>query len=279
MKYFVFILMIIFILTNENLLTESKTSSNVKVELISSSKEISEGEEFWILVQFTIKNKWHIYWENPGDAGMATKLEFNLPMGFEAGKVLYQYPEKFKTEGLTSYGYKNKAILLTKIKAPKTLSKEKNYRIIIKIDWLECRDICIPGTDELELTLKPANHQKTKYNNPFKNHFFKIPQSLVDLDSKAEIFNEFARISLKFPDFIDTKTLNFQIYPLNEAIFVHSQKPIIKKESNRYSIELRFDPFKVEIPNKLEFVLVLDDKNAKILNSKSIYFFVDLKKK
>ncbi|MCX7736752.1 MAG: protein-disulfide reductase DsbD family protein [Candidatus Kapabacteria bacterium] len=256
-------------------LAYSKVKSNVNVKLYSSQSVISPGDEIQLAVEFRIKNQWHIYWENPGDAGMATTLEFTLPEGFKVGRVLYPYPSKCKTEGLTSFGYKDNAVLLTKIKVPDYLQKDENYKIKIKAIWLECKHICIPGETELEITLKAKEGAKTKKVNSFKNYLRNIPKSLAGLDAQMSMTEQSAILNLKFPDFLDQNSLSFDIFPLNETIFVHSQKPKIKKDKNGFSIELDFDPFKVDIPEKLEFVLVIDEKNAKIIDSKSIYFKVN----
>lgn len=256
-------------------LAYTKLKSNVNVKLHSSQSVISPGDEIQLAVEFRINNQWHIYWVNPGDAGMATNLEFDLPEGFKVGRVLYPYPSKFKTEGLTSFGYKNKAVLLTNIKVPDYLQNNENYTIKVKAIWLECKHICIPGETQLEITLKAKEGAKTKKVNSFKNYLRDIPKILAGLDAQMSMTEHSAMLNLIFPDFLDHNSLNFDIFPLNETIFVHSQKPKIKKNKNIFSIELDFDPFKVDIPDKLEFVLVIDENNAKIIDSKSIYFKVN----
>lgn len=275
MLNFFYISILLSLLLLDSPLVFSKEKSNVIVKLHSSQNIISPGDEIQLAVEFLIKNRWHIYWENPGDAGMATTLEFTLPEGFKSGRVLYSYPSKFKTEGLTSFGYKDNAILLTKILVPDYLQKDENYKIKVKAIWLECKHICIPGETELEINLKAKERAKAKKVNSFKNFLRFIPKSLAGLDAQILMTDHSALLNLKFPDFLDYNSLNFDIFPLNETIFVHSQKPKIKKDKNSFSIELDFDPFKVEIPDKLEFVLVIDDKNAKIIDSKSIYFKVN----
>lgn len=272
-----YISLLLILLTFTYTFAEPKAKSNVSAKVYSSHKFISPGNEIIIAVEFKINDQWHIYWENPGDAGMSTTLEYILPDGFEAGKVLYPYPQKFKTEGLTSYGYKKKTVLLTKVKIPNNLNNDTDYKIKIKANWLECKEICIPGEASLELTIRANDKVKSKKFNNFKDYFYKIPKSLNGLKARAEILEHSANLEVKFPDYLEHKSLDFDIFPLNEAIFIHSNKPKIVKENGKFLIKLDFDPFKVDLPDKLEFVLVLDDKNAKIINTKSVYFYVDTK--
>ncbi len=266
-------LLLIFVLL-EIAFADPKVKSNVSAKLLTSQNLISSGDEITLAVEFIMKNNWHIYWENPGDAGMATTLEFILPDGFQAGKVLYPFPVKFTTEGLTSFGYKNKAVLLTKISVPDHLKVNQDYKIKVKALWLECKDICVPGETELEVTLKAVNKDKTKKINPFNDYKRNIPKTLSGLESNVNITEQSANLKLIFPDYLDRNSLNFDIFPLNEAIFAHSKKPKITKNKNTFFVSLDFDPFKVEIPELLEFIIILDDNNAKIINSKSIYLNV-----
>ena len=35
---------------------------------------------------------WHTYWQNPGDSGLPTTLEWKLPAGVEAGPIEWPAP-------------------------------------------------------------------------------------------------------------------------------------------------------------------------------------------
>ena len=50
-----------------------------------------------------------------------------------------------------TFGYDDKALLLTEIKTPGQFSSP--VTISAKVNWLTCKDICIPQEGEVDLTL------------------------------------------------------------------------------------------------------------------------------
>jgi DsbC/DsbD-like thiol-disulfide interchange protein len=70
MKYILFFVLFSLALYSKN---------NVKTELISEYEQISQGMQFKVAVKITMNKDWYIYWKNPGDAGLATHFEWELP--------------------------------------------------------------------------------------------------------------------------------------------------------------------------------------------------------
>ncbi len=89
-----------------------------KVTLVSENKGLIAGQPFSIGVLLEPKEGWHTYWENPGDAGMATSFAWALPEGFSAGGIEWPAPER-QTEGpLVSFAYPGKVFLPVTITPP-----------------------------------------------------------------------------------------------------------------------------------------------------------------
>lgn len=125
----------------------------VQASLIMEDEAIQPGRPFWIITKLQLQEGWHTYWKNPGDAGMATSIEWQLPEGFTAGQIIWPTPKRFALDSVIGYGYDNEVMLLTEITPPKNLSNDKP--IIIKADthWLICSDsFCVPGQAELAAT-------------------------------------------------------------------------------------------------------------------------------
>ena len=75
-------------------LAEMVNSGNVEAELISEYKEVSPGQVVTVLLRTLIRPKWHTYWQNPGDSGAPTTMDWILPDGFKAGEIQWPYPER-----------------------------------------------------------------------------------------------------------------------------------------------------------------------------------------
>ncbi len=75
---------------------ETTTPHHVEAELISEVLSVKPGESFWTALRLRMEPGWHTYWQNPGDAGLPTTIEWELPAGFSAGPLLWSFPEKIQ---------------------------------------------------------------------------------------------------------------------------------------------------------------------------------------
>ena len=85
--------------------------SHVTVNLIQEEETVQPGRPFWVALHLNLEEGWHVYWKNPGDAGIPLKVEWKLPEGFEAGPLQWPFPEKFTMSDMVGFGYKGEVIL------------------------------------------------------------------------------------------------------------------------------------------------------------------------
>jgi thiol:disulfide interchange protein len=116
---------------------------------------------------------WHTYWENPGDAGLATTLEWTLPEGFVATKIDWPAPKRIEEGPLTVYGYKGPLFLPVTITPPEKLDAP-SYTFRVTANWLICKDICIPESATLDITL-PAGAASLSPTMHFSAHDARKP--------------------------------------------------------------------------------------------------------
>jgi thiol:disulfide interchange protein DsbD len=115
------------------------------------------GQPFTVALRLKPEAGWHTYWRNPGDSGMATVIDWQLPPGFRSGPILWPAPERFSEGTLTSYGYGGEVVLLTEILPPATAAATgETVTLTARAEWLICRDICIPQGAEWTLALAVA---------------------------------------------------------------------------------------------------------------------------
>jgi len=94
----------------------------VKAELVAETATVAAGTTLWADLHLDIKPGWHIYWRNPGDSGLPTAIDWQLPPGFSAGQILWPVPEHFVQNGIGNYGYAGSTDLLVPITPPKELA-------------------------------------------------------------------------------------------------------------------------------------------------------------
>jgi thiol:disulfide interchange protein len=124
---------------------------HVKVELVQEEETIQPGRPFWVAVHLVMEEGWHVYWKNPGDAGMPLKVEWQLPVGFEAGPLQWPFPMKFTLADMVGFGYEGEVTLLSQITPPKDLS-QLEVPLAAKVNWLVCSSTtCQPGSAPVTL--------------------------------------------------------------------------------------------------------------------------------
>ena len=125
----------------------------VRARLITTSNGVEPGGTVLVGVHLEQDDGWHTYWKNSGDAGLSTEIEWTLPEGWSAGPILWPAPKRYVEAGdLITFGYSGDPVLLTRITAPRDARGPVTLRA--RADWLMCKELCIPGDAELELTLE-----------------------------------------------------------------------------------------------------------------------------
>lgn len=126
----------------------------VRARILADVRSVQPGKPFRLGVLLEMKPGWHVYWKNPGDAGLATSVEFVLPKGFSAGPLHWPIPERFEQAGnITSFGYEKSVLLWAQITPPRKIRRGGEVRIGARASWLGCKVQCVPGEAELELEL------------------------------------------------------------------------------------------------------------------------------
>ena len=129
----------------------------VRAQLLADTNAIVPGQPFQAGLLLEMADGWHTYWEYSGDAGLPTTIQWQLPQGFTAGPIEWPVPEaKLEPGDIQTYAYGGRVLLLTTITPPAGVTG--NIALKAKADWLVCKETCIPGGAELELTLPFATN-------------------------------------------------------------------------------------------------------------------------
>jgi DsbC/DsbD-like thiol-disulfide interchange protein len=157
----------------------ARAASHVQATVMADASAVAAGKPFTLGVLLKVDPGWHIYWKNPGDAGLATKVIWTLPAGFSAGELQYPTPEKFVLPGnIVCYGYENSVMLLTRVTPGAGALPAEESRFSGKVSWLVCADVCIPGSQTVELSLPNS------VPSPINEDLFKTWQEQVPTDAK-----------------------------------------------------------------------------------------------
>jgi thiol:disulfide interchange protein DsbD len=124
--------------------------------LLAERTALVPGETAWLGLRIQHDPGWHTYWVNPGDSGLATRLDWRLPEGFAAGEVIWPRPRRLAAGPLTNFGYEGDLLLPVPVQVPADLAPGAEVTLGLRGDWLICEEICIPDGADLELVLPVA---------------------------------------------------------------------------------------------------------------------------
>lgn len=152
---------------------------DIRASLLSDHSAVAPGEPFHLGVLIELPEGWHVYWRNPGDAGLATKVQWSLPEGFAAGPLRWPRPVTFSQPGeVTGFGYKNQVVLWTTVTPPEDLEPGQTIHLSADVSWLACKDQCAPGqkTATLELTSAEKSRPNPKTAPAFESWAKRTPR-------------------------------------------------------------------------------------------------------
>ena len=136
--------------------TSPAQGQHLEASLVAEPSAIAAGKPFSVGLHLKLEPHWHVYWINPGDAGLPVTLAWQLPQGFTAGAMQWPYPQKIAVPPLMNFGYEGEVLLPVEITPPGKLPAGGKIEIKAKAKWIVCKDICLPGSAELALSLPVA---------------------------------------------------------------------------------------------------------------------------
>jgi len=126
----------------------------VEVELVADdSQPRAAGLPVRLGLRMKMDPGWHTYWKNPGDAGLPTTLTWTkLPPKWTPGDIDWPAPQRIQLGPLASYGYENEILLPTMIYVAPDWDG-RPVRLEAKVDWLVCKESCIPESANLAIDI------------------------------------------------------------------------------------------------------------------------------
>lgn len=156
----------------------------VEVELVAPSLALRAGQWEWLGLRIRHDPHWHTYWRNPGDSGLATRLNLEGPEGLEVGDLQWPRPERFLIAPLASYGYESEVLLPVPVRVPAHwVGQRVEFRA--EASWLMCRDVCIPGEATLRLSLpvvaEASSPERSTHAESFVRSIGLLPREKIEL--------------------------------------------------------------------------------------------------
>jgi len=235
-------------------------AQHLTVEMVSLAPAVAPGGTVDVGLVITLEEKWHVYWINAGDSGEPPKIKWTLPHGITAGPMQFPIPSRLPLGPLMDFGYEDEVAFPVKVTAAKNL-KPGPVHLDARVDWLVCREVCIPGKAHLglNLTVDPKATAPAQPVGALGEALGLLPKPL-DPDMKLTVTggkNEFVL------DLITgERTTDAEFYPFDQEQIANAGDQDVEPLANGVRLRVPRAPELTKLPAKLHGVVKLDDETA-----------------
>ncbi len=208
-------------------------SEKSKVRLISPMTS-SNTNQLILALEYELEEEWKTYWKSPGGGGFPQKIIWNNSSNVKDIKILWPEPIEFEILGLKSIGYKDKVIF------PLIVDLEDNQKqtnLNLNINYLVCKDVCIPGSADIFLNIPSGDGEYTDY-------FFEIEKVLSTTFNNNIDFTPISNFSFKAIENNNSVIFDIEISTTSffddPKIFIHTPfgLPVVEPINN-YSLDFQ----------------------------------------
>jgi thiol:disulfide interchange protein len=238
--------------------SSSADVAHLHVQLVAPETTLSPGEPADVGLYFKLEPGWHVYWKNAGDSGEPPRIRWTLPDGISAGPIQFPAPKRLPLGPLMDFGYENEVLF------PLTLSVAKSTKagpapLHAKVDWLVCREVCIPGKAELEIAATVADHPVKAVASAADVDLYKRLLSLVPEPLPASDRAVFAPTADGFRLALTTgqRESSGEFFPAEQNILSNPAPQAVTATATGLVLDLKKDPNMVAAPAQLAGVLEL----------------------
>ncbi len=198
---------------------------------------------------------WHTYWRNPGDSGLPTRIELDLPEGVVAGPIEWPHPERFELADIVNFGYGGRRLL------PVTLTVPADYAasslpIRASASWLICEIECIPGEAgyALDLPVAASAADDARWSDDFAAARAALPQSATASLAIAEGSDAIA-LALSGLD-AGAPPTQWQWFPETPEVFANGALPEWQRTADGWQARWRKSEYFTQLPADIALVAV-----------------------
>ncbi|MDB5986124.1 MAG: hypothetical protein JWR16_1177 [Nevskia sp.] len=246
-------------------LAEPVASDHLEAELVAETSALAVDADNWLALRIKPEDGWHVYWRNPGDSGLPTGIDWQLPPDLSTGELQWPYPQLTRLGDIVNYGYGEETLLPVLLHVGSSTQGER-FEIKGKAHWLVCKDVCIPGSAQLSLTLPRAQDDAPAIDPKWRDAFAKARKQLPQ-PAPADWSVHFAAQNDDFSLGISGAHLSaggaIEFFPYASDLLNHSAPPRLANQAEhglRLSQKLS-DAF-VKAPEQVDGVLVVHDGDA-----------------
>jgi thiol:disulfide interchange protein DsbD len=143
-------------------------ANQVTARVITPVESVVPGETLWFGLSLEIADGWNTYWKNAGSTGLPPTLELSDGQIEIQPELLFPAAKTKPFGGDTSlltYGYMEEVLHPFQVTVPESVSGQ--WSLTGEARWLVCREICIPESQVVSLSLPVVGSEREMRRTPW----------------------------------------------------------------------------------------------------------------
>lgn len=214
--------------------------AHMTARLEAESTRPAAGQKVTVAIVMKPEAGWHGYWQNPGDAGQALSIDWNLPAGAKVGALRYPVPQTLLVAGLMNHVYEARYAVLADLEVPAGLRAGTRLPIRAQARWLVCSDtLCVPesGTLALDLVVGEGGKAEPENRARFDDYRRKLPRPLGGQALFASEGDATVRLAIPYPKGAALSEPHF--FPLDEGARSYASPQRFVRDGDTLFVEMR----------------------------------------
>jgi thiol:disulfide interchange protein len=156
MRHFLILLLLVLTPWAAHANTPETPETKVQTRLIAGQSAVVPHQSMQVGIELNVPAGWHIYGPTSANIGLPTQVDWHLPAGYRMSDIAWPDEEKFKFQKISGRGYTGKVILPALLTPPDTAKAGDSAQVGAHVEWLVCKEVCIPENADLFLQLPVA---------------------------------------------------------------------------------------------------------------------------
>ena len=158
-------------------------SKETQVRLVSAVSGTGDLEELRLGLQFRMDPGWKIYWRGAGTTGYPPAVDWSQSDGIGEVEFLWPAPTRFKIFGIEAVGYKEEVVFPLNVALTRP---GEAVSLRAQVDYLTCKEICIPGNVLLALDIPAGPADATPFAALIDRYRARVPVSAKKIGMSIE---------------------------------------------------------------------------------------------
>lgn len=239
-------------------------TDHTEVELIAEVDRVIPGTPFWIAYRLQADPGWHTYWRNPGDSGLPSQIDWQLPAGWQVSDLHWPYPELISTPPFATHAYHDEVLLLAQVTPPDDLvtgdvTLASEVTLAGEAAWLVCKELCLRETASLSVTLPvgDSGDSVTAINRDrFDQARSRWPQQTAEWQFSATAHEEEISLTLTGPAPPISLAQPVHFFPYQGEQIEPAAPQLLFKQQQGYQLRLQSSQFLQQPLTSLQGTLV-----------------------